>query len=188
MADQERTLGIGGILALFFGSALLSAVFFLIGYSLGRSSVHAAASGPAVAPAAPSTKPDGPPGSPVCASLSDNCAPGEDAAAVPPASAPEDGAAKTGTDPSAGVPPPSDAGGSPAGGYTVQVAAISKQHQQDAEALMAALQKKQYRVYIIPPGTDAFFHVQIGPFSDLKDAEAVRNRLEGDGYKAILKK
>jgi hypothetical protein len=30
--------------------------------------------------------------------------------------------------------------------------------------------------------------VQLGPFSDIKDAEAMRTRLVGDGYSPILKK
>jgi DedD protein len=29
--------------------------------------------------------------------------------------------------------------------------------------------------------------VQVGPFSDRKDAEAMRTRLSGDGYNAIVK-
>jgi cell division protein FtsN len=37
------------------------------------------------------------------------------------------------------------------------------------------------------PG-DSLFHVQVGPFSDQKDAEAMRTRLAGDGYNAIVKK
>ncbi len=31
------------------------------------------------------------------------------------------------------------------------------------------------------------FHVQVGPFTDRKDAEAMRTRLSGDGYNAIVK-
>jgi cell division septation protein DedD len=71
-------------------------------------------------------------------------------------------------------------------GYIVQVAAVSKQ--QDAEALVDALRRKQYQVSVVTPATDALFHVQIGPFGDPKDAEAVRSRLIADGYNPILKR
>jgi DedD protein len=36
--------------------------------------------------------------------------------------------------------------------------------------------------------TDKLFRVQVGPFSDIKDAEAMRTKLIGDGYSPILKK
>jgi DedD protein len=36
--------------------------------------------------------------------------------------------------------------------------------------------------------TDKLFRVQLGPFSDIKDAEAMRARLIADGYSPILKK
>jgi cell division septation protein DedD len=66
------------------------------------------------------------------------------------------------------------------------VAAVSKQ--QDADALVAALKKKQYQVFVATTATDSLFHVQIGPFEDSKRAEAIRTRLIGDGYTPIVKK
>ena len=73
----------------------------------------------------------------------------------------------------------------PGTGYMVQIAAVSKQ--QDAEALVGALRKKAYPVFITNPG-DTLFHVQIGPFADVKEAEAMRTKLQGDGYNPILKR
>jgi cell division protein FtsN len=32
------------------------------------------------------------------------------------------------------------------------------------------------------------FHVQVGPFTDIKEAEGVRSKLVSDGYNPILKK
>jgi cell division septation protein DedD len=84
------------------------------------------------------------------------------------------------------APPQPEAAPTPATGYTVQVAAVSKQ--QDAEALAAALKKKQYAVLIAKSPTDNLFHVQIGPFDDAKSADAMRNRLVKDGYNPIVKK
>jgi cell division septation protein DedD len=75
----------------------------------------------------------------------------------------------------------------PAGGYFVQVAAVSKQ--EDADALVDALKKKQYPALVaVNSAADKLFRVQIGPFADIKDAEATRSRLINDGYNPIVKK
>ena len=71
-------------------------------------------------------------------------------------------------------------------GYMIQVAAVSKRD--DAEALSQALRKKSYPVVTISGSNDRFYHVQVGPFANVKDAEATRNKLIGDGYNPILKK
>ncbi len=68
----------------------------------------------------------------------------------------------------------------------VQVAAVRKQD--DAEALVAALRQKDYAAFSSNAPTDQLFHVQIGPFVEAKDAEAVRNHLVSDGYNPIVKK
>jgi DedD protein len=69
----------------------------------------------------------------------------------------------------------------------LRVAAVSKQ--EDGDALVDALKKKEYPAFVaaqVP--TDKLFHVQVGPFPDIKDAEAMRARLIADGYSPILKK
>ena len=67
------------------------------------------------------------------------------------------------------------------------MAAVSRQ--EDAESLVEALKKKQYPAFTANnPAIDKFYHVQVGPYSDLKDAEAMRVRLIGDGYNPIVKK
>ncbi len=72
-------------------------------------------------------------------------------------------------------------------GYYVQVAAVSRQ--EDAESLVEALKKKQYPAFSANnPTADKFYHVQVGPYPELKDAEAMRARLIGDGYNPIVKK
>jgi cell division septation protein DedD len=70
--------------------------------------------------------------------------------------------------------------------YFVQVAAVSKQ--EDAAALVDALKKKQYAAFAASTPADKLFHVQVGPFSDIKDAEGARGQLVKDGYNPILKK
>jgi cell division septation protein DedD len=68
----------------------------------------------------------------------------------------------------------------------VQVAAVSKQ--EDAQALVDALKARQYPAIITNPASDKLFHVQVGPFGDIKDAEGMRAKLVSDGYNPILKK
>jgi cell division septation protein DedD len=83
--------------------------------------------------------------------------------------------------------PPDPATILPASGYFVQVAAVSKA--EDGEALVEALKKKDYPAFVAAPvPADKLFHVQVGPFIDIKDAEAMRARLIADGYSPILKK
>jgi cell division septation protein DedD len=73
----------------------------------------------------------------------------------------------------------------PTSGYFVQVAAVSRQ--EDADALVDALKKKQYPAFVSAAG-DKLFRVQVGPYNDIKDAEAMRTRLTGEGYTPIVKK
>ena len=60
--------------------------------------------------------------------------------------------------------------------------------QEDAEALVDALKKKQYAAFAANTPGDKLFHVQVGPFSEIKDAESARGKLVSDGYNPILKK
>ncbi len=205
MAEQntEITLGTGRLLGLFFGLVALCAVFFLMGYSLGRSSAvpPGASAGNGAGTATASDAPPKPmaaqgiiPPKPDCATTAEGCP----EAAVADTAAPADTTTAAGSpasavnanaapDMKAPLSPPEITGTPlPAGYYIVQVAAVSKQ--QDAEALVAALRKKQYAVFITTPGSDSLFHVQIGPFADPKEAESVRSRLIADGYNPILKK
>ena len=71
--------------------------------------------------------------------------------------------------------------------YLVQVAAVSKPD--DAQALVDFLKKKQYPAFVASnTSTDKLYRVQVGPFGDIKEAEAMRARLVNDGYSPILKK
>lgn len=71
--------------------------------------------------------------------------------------------------------------------YFVQVAAVTKQ--EDAEALVDALKNKQYAAFVATnAANEKLFRVQVGPFNDVKDAEAARSRLINDGYNPIVKK
>jgi DedD protein len=91
----------------------------------------------------------------------------------------------------AAVTTPAQLGAGPApvpattGSFVVQVAAVS--HQEDADLLMGALKGRGYSVAERSEPQDKLLHIQVGPFSNRKDAEAMRQRLMSDGYNAIIK-
>jgi cell division septation protein DedD len=194
--DTEITLGTGRMLALFFVLVLVCAGFFAIGFSLGRK---AAVVGPGnvlaaqnqspatvVRPAAGKNNAQPAPDSKdfsfykaVGQKTADGQPPTKEAQA-PPAVAPSPDAA---TNPA----PDSATPALPTNGYYVQVAAVTRQ--EDADALVEALKKKQYPAFIAGNAAgDKFYRVQVGPFTDIKDAELMRGRLTGDGYNPILKR
>jgi DedD protein len=189
--ETEITLGTGKMLALFFGLVALCAIFFGMGFSLGRTSVSVVSlEVPAATtvttgglrPSALKTTSTTPPADmtfyKAVASKDGNSqpAPKETSTQAPDAAAPANTAEAT---PDPTVPPPLN-------GYYVQVAAVSKP--EDAEALVDALKKKQYPSFSTNAPTDKLIHVQVGPYADIKDAELMRGKLVSDGYNPILKK
>jgi cell division septation protein DedD len=215
--DTEITLGAGRMLALFFGFVLVCAFFFAIGFSLGRKTAISGSSGllgsPTIAPSTivrPSAakndaKNDAAEKTPATNDFGFYKAVGEKTAdtgltpaenqastpsARPQSNAPgESGAAVTpSTNASSGTAAGTVSGATASSGnYYVQVAAVSRQ--EDAEALVDALKKKQYPAFSANnPAIDKFYHVQVGPYGELKDAESMRTRLISDGYNPIVKK
>jgi DedD protein len=189
--DTEITLGTGKMLVLFFGLVALCAVFFGMGYSLGRNSAGPAGDSLAATGASSGVRP-------TAVKASEPRAPSDltfykavgqkdpnGELASKPVDAPANADAKS---PPADndAPPDPTAVVSSQSNYFVQVAAVSKQ--EDAEALVDALKKKQYAAFAANTPADKLFHVQVGPFSDVKDAESARGQLVKDGYNPILKK
>ena len=187
--DTEITLGTGKMLALFFGLVALCAVFFGMGFSLGRTSVRImSADLPAATPATSATlRPSAVKTSSTTPQAdmtfykavqgkeeNNQPAPQQVSAPAPEAAAP---AATGASDPA--VAPPLN-------GYYVQVAAVTKV--EDADALVDALKKKQYPAFPTTTPNDKLIHVQVGPYADIKDAELMRGKLVSDGYNPILKK
>lgn len=85
--------------------------------------------------------------------------------------------------PAASAPQPN-----PAGSYLVQIAAVT--HEEDAAALAGALRKKSYNASVVnnPNGRDKLYHVVLGPYASLQDAEAMKAKLQGEGYNPIVKR
>jgi DedD protein len=221
--DTEITLGTGKLLALFFGLVMICAVFFALGYTLGRKSdVGLVASAASASQSQPNAlKPDGSVNSATTQPMTFyKAVEQKDAnaqltpASAPIASGPTSSGQSSASQASQGQPlsgssaqatagatasadtqsagpqspnPPDPMAAIPAGGYFVQVAAVSKQ--EDAQALVDALKQKQYPAFVAANSSnDNLYRVQMGPFSDIKEAEAMRTRLINDGYNPILKK
>jgi cell division septation protein DedD len=195
--DTEITLGTGKLLVLFFGLVGVCALFFAVGYSLGRKSEPAittasAAASPQIVPGTTKAR-SGSPAAPMTfyKSVEQKDAVPELTPTVDPKSdsttAPADSAQTATPTPAAAAPDTSATTLPTSSSYLVQVAAVSKQ--EDGDALVDALKKKAYPAFVTAQlPADKLFHVQVGPFSDIKDAEAMRARLIADGYSPILKK
>ena len=200
--DTEITLGTAKLLGIFFGLVMICAVFFALGYTLGRKSESGLSSATTLGPAPAANG-----GKPASSDTSASSAPmtfykaveqqnanpqltPTDAAAAPTDASTEKSTVSSTTTSAeatqaANLPDPMAP--IPGTGYFVQVAAVSKQ--EDADALVDALKKKQYPAFVVNNSTsDKLYRVQTGPFGDIKEAEAMRARLINDGYNPILKK
>jgi DedD protein len=194
--DTEITLGTGRMLTLFFVLVFTWATFFAVGFSLGRkagSGQDHVASAQGASPAAgarPSpAKNDSP--QQQSSNFSFYKAVEQKNADAQLTSAQDTNAQSASShgagDSSEATSPSNPQASSSAGAYYVQVAAVSRK--EDAESLVEALKKKQYPAFTSNnSASDKFFHVQVGPFTDIKDAETMRGRLVGDGYNPIVKK
>ncbi len=186
--DVEISLGAGRLLALFFALVVVCGIFFGLGYTLGRSQGPAAMTAEAASPG-PATNAAKPKASSGAAQAA-NAAPAPDLTfyktveqkdpnpQLTPPTSPAPAAAPV------SAPAPETPRTS---AYVVQVAAVSKKD--DAEALVGALRKKNYPVFLAGnTASDALFRVQVGPFSDMREAEAMRGKLAAEGYSPIVKK
>jgi cell division septation protein DedD len=201
--DTEVTLGIGKLLGLFFGLVILCGISLGVGYSLGRNSAKQAAA--AALPVAPTNlaQPSGagkPGAAQVATAKTPDCTTGDNCPKQPAATSsttdltfyqavqqkeshPQLTPPQTAAIP---APHPAAAPNSLGSGYLVQIAAVS--NQDDAKLLRDALQKQHYPVIVAQPG-DKLFHVQVGPYADIKEAEAIRTRLVSAGFNnAFLKR
>lgn len=73
----------------------------------------------------------------------------------------------------------------PAGSYVLQVAAMRQNA--DAIAVANSLRLKHFPAFVINPTTDKYYHVQVGPYHDMKSADTAKKGLEAAGFKAIVK-
>jgi DedD protein len=188
--DTEITLGTGKVLFLFFVLVAICALCFGLGFTLGRKTAGsdiatdvapASSTSPIAAKNTPAKRTPPPPDagtSPEQLTFYKSVEQKDENPQLNPATSTTTAPAPTAEKPPEGLPP---------AGYIVQVAAVTKS--EDADALVSALKKKQYAVFTATnPPYDKLYHVQIGPFADLKEAEAMRTKLVSDGYNPILKR
>lgn len=74
----------------------------------------------------------------------------------------------------------------PGGAIVLQVAASTKQS--DALALAESLQRKHFPAFVLTPGADRFYRVQVGPYADQQSANIAKKGLEDAGFKAIARR
>jgi len=179
--DIEVMLGPWQFGGLFFVLLLLCGFCYTVGYEVGRHGTHNApatgqpqsaqvsslATGSGVKPSA------GPQTVYRARSAADSHSPSNGTAAAPVSDS---------VAPSSPTPMPSAAGHAQA--LMVQIASVS--HQEDANVLVGALRKRGYAVTMRHDPADDLFHVQIGPFTSLNDANAARQKLLNDGYNASI--
>ncbi len=176
--DREISLGATTILGIFLALTLVCALFFGLGFSMGRRSAQTAVA--AVPPPEPATanKP-----SPEAAAGSLTPVQPPPPTTTPTATVPLTPATPGNSEKP--TPKPAAASNPASASYLVQIAAVS--HREDADSLLAALEQRGYVVYIRQEPQDKLLHVQIGPFTTRRDADAMRQHLLADGYNAIVK-
>jgi len=214
--DTEITLSMGKLLVIFFIAVIVCGAFFGMGYSVGKNSTPLNPMGQSLAGMSVNsggTKPTaGTVAKPLpsdCATSATGCVPAQNTSDPNTVASTTQPATLGGADKSPNLSDQNAAtgatatqtSGSSTGAGTaatpelngakqnimVQVAAVTKQ--EDAEALVNALRRKNYPVFLMAStGNDKLFHIQVGPFTELRDAEAMKSKLVGDGYNAIVKK
>ena len=185
--EFEMVLGNKQLLSLLFLVVVLFAVFFSLGYMVGKS----------VAPAQ-SQAAQQPPGSETPSSRAPLPEPVKEPPVRRPAESltPAPEPAPVRSEPAAAKapqPPPETkeketeaaASARPVRDMHLQVAAARVR--EDAEALAASLRKKGYTVVLKSDGS-GWHRVLVGPFTSEKAAQEMKLLLEKDGYKSILKK
>ena len=205
--SYQLELGGKGVLGVFFALAIVCALFFSFGYTIGRHAIPATftlGSAPAASPkpAAPAPSPASgvaPPNPTQLGAAENNQTPatltpdpaqsgGQQPAAVGQGTAAAGsgsagpGSATPGAGAQATVPEPAASGV-----FNVQVFAGT---QVDAQSLASALKSKGYPATVAAPAPnapDALYRVYVGPYMTSAEAEAMRSRLTADGYQAVVK-
>lgn len=214
--DTELTLGPVTLTAMGLGLLLLCGLCFGLGYSAGRRSpgqVAAASAQPSPGQPMPSQA-GGSLSKPTAASAVSSTPPAvADMEQLTPAADSQRGnalnsyaPAGSGAAPDSGQmlvrpaltqqggvpqPAPAAAANAPvqpamprAAALMVEVAALSRVD--DAKVLVTALRQRGYAVTARREPADSLIHVQVGPFGNRSDANAMCERLLGDGYNAIV--
>lgn len=204
----ERVLESRHLIGLFVGVVILCAVFFTLGYVMGRSQYAGAvqAAYASERPVVPATdrervqpKEEPPPAaanewdfyanknnnqlekpSPEAKVGSQGPSPAATSSAVSTPQ-PETRSARTTLRPTR-LAPAKMLGNN----VILQIAAVTRQG--DALAMADALQRKKFPSFVVAPSSDTFYRVQVGPYPDERAAENAKSALDRAGFKAIIKR
>jgi cell division septation protein DedD len=204
----DRVLESRHLIGLFVGVVILCAVFFTLGYVMGRSqyagAVQAAyAPGRTVVPETDRKRASPKEITPAPAGDWDFYANKNNNELEKPTSAPKPAAppaASIAMNTAAARPPsaqprPSRVASQPTrdgsprmfgGNLILQVAAVMRQS--DALAMADALQRKKFPSFVVAPSTDNFYRVQVGPYPDEHAADNAKSALDRAGFKAIIRR
>ncbi len=200
--QSEVTLGAGHVIGIFLGAVVLCGACFALGYFMGRG--HGAPRGTGSAAIAPDANADGdltakksapttpswdffPNKSGKTSSATPGLTPEKAPEVRSPAPVPPSGPISMPAKPPhvrIDRKPPVLASGRP--GLSLQVAAL--RDRADAISLAGFLKQKGYPAYAWGPGPDRLFRVQVGPYATTRKAQAAQQKLEGEGFKSILRK
>ncbi len=195
--EAELTLGPWLLAGLACALFVICAVCFSAGYMMGRRNASPPGADKTSAtdaslPSAPnatnaSAKPEarGNAAVPAPAAVSEAAEDEEaGAGAAMPEAAPSPGASSVHPALPSENAPASAARGAAVNGWMVQIASVA--HQEDADVLASALRRRGYAVVERRVSGDSLIHVQVGPFTNRADANAMAQRLLGDGYNAAV--
>jgi cell division protein FtsN len=167
--NYEMILESRHLLGVFFAVVLLCALFFTLGFVLGRSQAQERAK------AAPAGKP---------AAADEATGPAAkdltfyDRVEGEPA---EEGAVRADVQPA-----PATTAAPVSNPVYLQVAALSQEA--DAKRLSQKLLELGFPVVIRPPGDDRLYRVQVGPFQTNELADAAQRRLQAQGFRQIVRR
>ena len=211
---KERVLGSRHVIGLFMLMLVFSAIFFTLGYVMGRnqysgqvgaSSVQHNPLDPALLekvekpekpdaiakhPAKKSPAPDAPASDSGWGQYGSDKEKETDEhlkAVVPPVSAaPKSAPSNSLNSRSVVATNDSPRASQISGGYWLQVSAMRRES--EAHDLVRRLKAKKFPATVMAPLGNKYYRVQVGPYSDKKSAEAARKGLENAGFRAIVKR
>ena len=197
----DRVLESRHLVGLFLGVVLLCGVFFTLGYVMGRTQYDTSVHASDVSPLHPATSPrnsakssaEKTSAAPAPSewdfyskkadeSLEAAPKPGPSRSAAPSRSAVTTEEKRDEAKLPSHVRPPRMLKNA----IVLQVAAL--RHQGDALALADAIQQKHFPSFVVTPASDAYYRVQVGPYSSEAAAEKARRELDHQGFKSIIKR
>jgi cell division septation protein DedD len=205
---KERVLGSRHVIGLFMLMLVFSAIFFTLGYVMGRNQYSGQVGASTVQrnPLDPAVmeKPDALTRHPARKSSASDAAVSDSGwdqyssdkeretgehlnATVPPVSAAPKSALSNNSN-GRSVAPNNDSLRTPqiSAGYWLQVSAMRRES--EARELARRLKAKKFPATVMAPLGNRYYRVQVGPYADKKSAETAKKGLENAGFRAIVKR